>query len=258
MIGGLHEVIFEPIDRREATLVVSRLGKKANLADLQGKNGYLMVSVKNPNFSTRVVNTFCDLVETNLGGGEIILVDTPYAATISETETNEAVRRRELADLHRVTGEKRRFVEKILAKRGTFVPVRSFGQVAHGVAPALLHEVRRAFEIEGRFRRAILDRAREVVPATIPDTLLPRFAEFLVSEIPVLCSLYYARGEPGVVDVYPGENSQLFWDIERLRYADELPGISQLAERSPGLIYVDVRLNKPRACRHQSTEVARD
>jgi hypothetical protein len=79
----------------------------------------------------------------------------------------------------------------------------------------------------------------------IADALLPRFAEFLVSEIPVLCFLYYARGEPGVVDVYPGENLETIWDIERGLYADELPGISRLAERSPGLIYVDVRL-RPR------------
>jgi hypothetical protein len=245
VIRGLHEVIFEPINRLDASLIVSRLGNKAGIADLHGKKGYLMVSVKNPNFSTRLVNTFCDLVETHLGGGEVILVDTPYAATISATETDEAVRRRELANLHHVAGEKRRFVDRILARRATFVPVRSFDQVAREVAPALLHEVRRAFDIEGRFRQAILDRAREVAPVTIPDALLPGFAEFLVSEIPVLCSLYYASGEPGVVDVYPGEIPQLFWDIERLRYANELPGISRLAEHSPGLIYVDVRRRLP-------------
>ena len=242
-MSGLHEVIFEPIDRCEATLIVSRLGKRAGLADLQGKSGYLMVSIKNPNFSARLVNAFCDLVETHLAGGEVILVDRPYTSTISATEVDETVRRREIANLHRIAGEKRRFVERILAKRATFVPVRSFDQVEREVAPSVLHEVRHAFEVEGRFRRAILDRTREVAPATIPDALIPRFAEFLVSEIPVLCSLYYARGEPGVVDVYPGENLQVIWDIERGIYADELPRISRLAEHSPGLIYVDVRPN---------------
>jgi hypothetical protein len=239
--SSLHEVIFEPIDRPETTLIVSRVGKRAGLADLQGKCGYLMVSVKNPNFSARLVNTFCDLVETHLAGGEVILVDTPYASTISATEADETVRRRELASLHHITGEKRRFVERILVKRAALMPVRSFAQVEREVAPSLLHEVRRAFETEGRFRRAVLDRTRGVVPATIPDAVLPHFAEFLVSEIPVLCSLYYARREPGVVDVYPGDHPQLFWDIERGHYADELPGISRLAKRSPGLIYVDVR-----------------
>jgi hypothetical protein len=231
VIGGLHEVISQRIDRREAILWVSRLGKRAGLADLQGKSVYLMVSVKNPNFSARLINAFCDLVETHLGRGEVILVDIPYASTISAIEADETVRRRELEDLHRVTGEKRRFVERILAKRATLLPMYSFDQVKREVAPSLLHEVRGAFEIEGRFRRAILDRSREVAPPTIPDALLPRFAEFLVAEIPVLCSLYYARGEPGVVDVYPGEILQIIWDIERGRYADELPGISPRSVR---------------------------
>jgi len=246
VISGIHEdVISQRIDRREAILWVSRLGKRAGLADLQGKSVYLMVSVKNPNFSGHLVNTFCELVETHFGRGEVILVDTPYASTISAIETDETIRRRELEDLHRVTDEKHRFVERILAKRARVLPVYSFDQVTREVPPSLLHEVRAAFEIEGRFRRAILDRSREVAPATIPDAFLPRFAEFLVSEIPVLCFLYYARGEPGVVDVYPGENLEIIWDIERGHYADELPGISRLVERSPGLIYVDVRL-KPR------------
>jgi hypothetical protein len=242
VMPGIHEVISERIDRREAALWVSRLGKRAGLTDLQGKRVYLMVSVKNPNFSARLISTFCDLVETHFGRGEVILVDTPYASTISAIEANETVRRRELEDLQRVTNERRRLVERILAKRSEILPVYSFDQVKREVSPPLLLEVRTAFELETRFRQAILDRSREVAPATIPDALLPRFAEFLVCEIPVLCFLYYARGEPGVVDVYPGEIPEIFWDIERGLYADELPGISRLAERSPGLIYVEVRL----------------
>ncbi len=258
-MGGLLEVNSELANRDDASLIVSRLGERTGLTDLQGKIGYLMVSVKNPSFSTRLVNTFCDLVETHLGSGEVILVETPYAVTISATEADEAVRRRRLERLQRVAGERRRFVEKILAKRSTVVPVRSFDQVEREVAPELIHEVRHAFEIEGPFRRAILDRAREVVPASIPDALLPGFAEFLVFEIPVLCSLYYAAGEPGVVDVYPGEIPELFWDIERGRYSDELPGISRLAERSPGLIYVEVCPSESRAGGlRESDEMARD
>jgi hypothetical protein len=245
VITGIHEVISERIDRREAVLWVSRLGKRAGLTDLQSKRVYLMVSVKNPNFSGRLVSTFCDLVETHLGRGEVILVDTPYASTISAVETDETARQRGLEDLHRVTDEKRRFVERILAKRAMVLSVCSFDQVKREVPPSLLHEVRTAFEMETRFRRAILDRSRKVAPATMPDALLPRFAEFLVSEIPVLCFLYYGRGEPGAADVYPGGNLEIIWDIERGHYADELPGISRLAERAPGLVYVDVRL-KPR------------
>ncbi|MFY9838473.1 MAG: hypothetical protein WAK55_18770 [Xanthobacteraceae bacterium] len=242
MTSAPYEVIFHRVDQGEAVLWVSCLGKRAGIADLQGKNGYLMVSVKNPSFSGRIINTYCDLVARHFGRGEVILVDTPYASTISAIEDDETVRGQKLANLNRLADEKRRFIERILAKRALCLPVRSFDQVARAISPSLLYEVRSAFEREGRFRRAILKRTREVVPAIIPDTLLPRFAEFLVSEIPVLCFLYYGHGEPGVVDVYPGENLQIIWDIERGLYVDELPGISRLAERSPRLIYVDIRL----------------
>jgi hypothetical protein len=242
-MDGAPHIIAEPFDRRDARLTISRLGNRATLADLQGKNGYLMISVKNSNFNTRLVNAFCDLVETHLGAGEVILVDTPYAATIMATEMDEARRSRELENLYRLAGQRRRFVERILTGRGIIMPMRSFDEVEREVAPALRHEVSCAFEADGGFRKALLQRAREVIPYTIPDALIPRFAQFLVCEIPVLCHLYYARGMPGVVDVYPGENPQLFWDIERGRFADELPGISKLAEGSPGLIYVDICLS---------------
>src|SRR5438067_4305254 len=146
----MQEIISQRFDQPEAVLWVSRLGKRAGLADLEGKNGYLMVSVKNPNFSRRLLNTFCGLVETHLGRGEVILVDTPYASTISAIEADDAVRRRQLEDLHRVTYEKRRFVERILAKRATVLPMYSFDQVKREVAQPLVDEVRAAFEIEGQ------------------------------------------------------------------------------------------------------------
>lgn len=239
-MDGLHDIMAEPFELREARLVVSRLGNRATLGDLKGKTGYLMISIKNSNFNTRLVSSFCDLVETHLGAGEVILVDTPYAATILATEMDEARRNRELENLSRLAGQRRRFVERILSARSIVMPVRSFDEIEREVVPMLREEVSRAFGVEGRFRNALLQRTREVIPYTISDALIPRFAQFLVCEIPVLCHLYYARGRPGVVDVYPGENPQLFWDIERGRFADELPGISKLAEGSPGLIYVDV------------------
>lgn len=239
-MDGLHELIAEPVESVAARLVVSRLGRKATLADLDGKRGYLMVSVKNSDFTRGIVQTFCDLVETRLGAGEVILVDTPYAEPIRASEADEAQRKRKLDNLQKATADRRRFVESILARREAAIPIRHFDDVEGMVTPALRGEVRHAFKAGGPFRKAVLARTREVIPPAVPDALIPRYAEFLVSEIPVLCHLYYAGGTPGVVDVYPGENPQLFWDIERGRYENELPAISALAGRSPGLIYVDV------------------
>ena len=239
-MDGLGPLIAEAIERPDVRLTVSRLGNSATLADLDGKRGYLMVSVKNSSFTVAVVDTFCDLVESHLSASEIILFDTPYAAPILTGEADGPARQRKLDNLRKAASDRRRFLETILARREVSIPIRGFDEVEAEVPPALRHEVRQAFESSGRFRQALLARSRAVIPPSVPDELLPRYAEFLVSEIPVLCHLYYAGGQPGVVDVYPGENPQLFWDIERGRFADELPLTTALAKRSPGLIYVDV------------------
>jgi len=245
-MSARNEVSCEEITGPEASLVISRLGRRARMDDLRGKVGYLMVSVKNPNFPARLVGAFCDLAESQFARGEVILFDTPYAATIAATEVRASVRDRKLSTLREVAREKRRFFEKTLAKRDTSLPIRSFDDVEREVDPILIREVRGAFQREGPFRRVVLDRAREVIPEEIPDEALPRFAEFLVREIPVLCHLYYHEGEESVVDVYPGEPFDLFWDIERGRYSDELPEISRRAGRSPGVICVDVRTERRR------------
>jgi hypothetical protein len=241
-MGGLHELIAEPVERDDLRLVVSRLGSKATLADLEGKRGFLMVSVKNTNFTARTVETFCDLVDRHLDAGEVILVDTPYLAPILANEPDGDSRQRKIANLHKAAADRRQFVEKILARRGARISIRDFDEVDRAVAPEFHREVRLAFESGGCFREALLARSREVIPPVVPDAGLAPYAEFLVSEIPTLCHLYYASGAPGVVDVYPGENPQLFWDIERGRYEKELPAITGLVARSPGLIYVDVGL----------------
>lgn len=225
-----------------ARLVISSLRGRAGLDELAARVGYLMVSVKNPVFGARLVEVFYDLVESYLEGGEIILVDTPYAATIEATETDEAIRERKLRTLDTVAREKRRFLERTLGKRGIALPVRSFEDVEREVDPMLVREVAEAFEHEGQFRSEILSRARQVIPEVVPETSLPRFATFLVREIPTLCHIYFSRKGPGIVDVYPDEPWDLFWDIERGAYADVLPRISRLAERSPGVVYVDVRV----------------
>ncbi len=239
-MDGLGTLIGEVIEHRNARLTVSRLGNRASLADLDGKRGYLMVSVKNSSFTTGVVETFCDLAETHFAAGDIILFDKPYAAPILAGEADGPERRRKLDNLRKAASDRRRFLETILSRRRASIPLRSFAQVEAEVAPALRWEVREAFEAGGQFRLALLERSRAVLPAAVPDELLPRYAEFLVSEIPVLCHLYYAHCGPSVVDVYPGENPELFWDIERGRFADELPQTTALAKRSPGLIFVDV------------------
>ncbi|HEX3065757.1 MAG TPA: hypothetical protein VHQ39_09760 [Dongiaceae bacterium] len=241
-MGGLHELIAEPFERDDVRLVVSRLGSKATLADLEGRRGYLMVSVKNTNFTAQTVETFCDLAERHLSAGEVILVDTPYMAPILASESDGDSRQRKIANLHKAAADRRQFVEKILARRSARISIRDFDEVDRTVAPEICREVRLAFESGGRFREALLARSREVIPPAIPDASMAPYAEFLVSEIPVLCHLYYASGAPGVVDVYPGENPQLLWDIERGRYEQELPAITGLVAQSPGLIYVDIGL----------------
>ncbi|QKQ26924.1 hypothetical protein [Candidatus Reidiella endopervernicosa] len=67
------------------------------------------------------------------------------------------------------------------------------------------------------------------------------FSQFLLSELPVLCYIYYLSGDQ-IVDIYPGEQPSLFWKIESGQYADELPQLSALTRDHAGLIYIDFRI----------------
>ncbi|MEM9303261.1 MAG: hypothetical protein AAGE01_14195 [Pseudomonadota bacterium] len=214
--------------------VVSMPGRPPAPADFDDRLFCLMVSVRNPAFSRRQLSGFFDLLDHFNAQGEIIIFDAPYARTIVATTPCQDERARELTKLDRITRERIEMVQRIRSNRCPALPVRSFEAVANEADPAWNEELRSAFAAGGAFRDAILARSREVLPAGVTPS-----PEFLLFELPVLLHLYLRYCARGVVDVYPGENPPLIWDVLLGRFADELPAISRAAGLTRPLLYVD-------------------
>lgn len=53
------------------------------------------------------------------------------------------------------------------------------------------------------------------------------FLEFQIQELPVLSDLYYRQGY--LVDLYPGRHFEFFFELEKQKWADELPLASKIS-----------------------------
>lgn len=221
---------------------LSSLRGGGRLDDFAQRSAWLMISVKNPAFSNRLVDGFCRLVaDVGFRQAYVTIVDTPYIANIRANQHDAAFAAAEIEKLQRISAEQLARCERVLRRHpASDISLRPWAELERTIPQWMRDEVHTAFHTPTRFRSDVLARTRLAVPGEVPDERLAQFAQFLVEELPVLTGLYYLdRGS--IVDVYPGENPELIWNVERGTYARELPRITALAQASEGLAYVDFR-----------------
>jgi len=57
----------------------------------------------------------------------------------------------------------------------------------------------------------------------------------------VLIYIYYEKLVP-CVDIYPGPQAELFWNLEKGKYSDELPSVMSYIRQGGSHIYANVSL----------------
>lgn len=221
------------------------LRKHYEIYDLRQKPGFLMISVKNKSFSNQLIESYFDFAESHLTKSFITIVDTPYFHNIIARNYDEETKQAEIKKLERISDENHRRVTRLLKKREPHnIKLISWTELERQTPQWLHEEVSLAFNYRGQFYQDIVNRTSEVIPQeAIEETQLEAYSQFLLEEIPILCNQYYLQ-KNNIVDVYPGENPDLFWRIEAGYYSDELPRLSKAAMQGSGLIYVDFRLDK--------------
>lgn len=240
----------EPFDSPRRHVSVREFGRDFRLefsalrpiddAELSRRTGWLMLSVRNPAFTNRLLRGFCEYAQAHLAGACLTVVDSPYMLNIQARRLPADRERAEVEKLLRIGDENRARCKRVVAAADSGRVRLALWQTLDGEVPEWLRaEIQQAFAAPSAFRRDVLARTRAVI-AEADDECLPDYARFLVAELPVLMWLYYGAAE-GIVDFYPGPNPDLLWSIERGRYAAELPGVTALARSSPGLVYVDLR-----------------
>jgi hypothetical protein len=223
---------------------VLSLKRSYALADLRDKSGFLMISVKNPLFTRKLVDRYCRFSIEHLDAGLITIVDLPYIRNILASFEDPEARRREIEKLESISGEIRRLVEKVLTGYpSSNVSVVSWNSLVEETPRWLQEEIRAGFRVGGKFYGDIMAQTKKVIRVPGNERNLERFAEFLLEETPVILHLYYLY-EARVVDFYPGPPADYFLKLEEGLYADELPEISRIAGKHAGMIYVDFQENK--------------
>jgi hypothetical protein len=211
------------------------------------RNGLLAVSVKNPRFSNRLVAAFIAFCQHTLGGGVITVVDAPYARNLAAAGLGDAWVQRELGKLRSLADDAcSRIRRQLRAAAATRIHLLEWQDFAGRTPEWLVQEVRQAWERRGSFHRAVLAQTCRAIPGLEPGPRAERHAEFVLEELPPLLNWYYPA-EGGCVDVYPGAQPVLFWQIESGIHEGELPRTSARARSGRGLIYVDCATRHPGA-----------
>jgi hypothetical protein len=209
-------------------------------ARLAERAGLLMISIKNPYFTTPLIDGFCRFVTARLRRGYVSVVDRPYVQNILAT-ADDGTHSAQINGLRRLAEERRRQVERILGRHGSNrVAFLSWDELTGRTPAWLTAEVQDAWRQRGLLHADLIAQARERAGWHVDLAALERWALFLVEETPVLLYSYYLL-DGGVVDVYPGPLPEYMWRIERGDYAAEIPRISALARSQQGLVYANVR-----------------
>jgi hypothetical protein len=207
---------------------------------LVDRTGLMMVSVKNRQFTTHLIDGFCRLATTCLRRGRITIVDRPYIQNILAA-TRSGGEPRQIEGLRQLADERTRNVRRIIRHHDAHrIELVAWNALAEQVPEWITTEILAAWESRGAFHADLIAQARGRAGRDGDPVALERWALFLVEETPVLLYSYYlAFG--AVVDCYPGPLPEYLWRIERGDYAAELPQVSALARAGPGLVYADVR-----------------
>ena len=202
---------------------------------------YLFFSVKNKRFERDLLkyiisHHFCDFNKRC-----IVMVDKPYLENL-KADFSGTLLQEKIDNLSTIRSEKilclNNAVED-MKKTNIDIPeydLIHWSQIEREVSPQLRNEILHAIDMKnGLFRRDVLAEVSHVLNKTPEEAV--NYIGFFKVELPVLFHVYYELD--GSVDIYPGNNTPIVWNLENGKYLEELPMLSHLANKSP-LRYIEV------------------
>lgn len=238
--GSVHNVSKPFQDPEGFALTVSSARGILDLGALTDRSGFLMVSIKNRQFTDKLIEAYCRFAEQYLRLGFITVVDKPYLSNVYAMARNSEEAASGVASIWQLSAERRRQVGRIARK---FDPQRisfiTWEKLAANTPDWLVAETEEAFSMRGKFHAALLDQTRPRIGASADLATLERHAEFLVKETPTLLYCYYMF-YGAIADFYPGPQAEYLWRIERGEFASEIPRTTTLAAKHAGQLYVEM------------------
>lgn len=213
------------------------LWNRAGGFDLDGREAWLFISIKNRRFTRSYVNWFIDMCEEYALEGWICPVDEPYRHNMMGELGCDELPDAEFAKIERVSSEITRMAQKAInGKRTTRVRQVTWAELASDTPTSLKTEFRNAFLHHPVVRDLLHDHVTSVKTMQTPQCF-ERFAEFFLAEVPVLWHAYYRNG--AALDVYPGLQPEFLWKIDAGRFEAELPRLTALGRTGRPLLYLE-------------------
>lgn len=209
--------------------------------EIQGSNFLIAVSMRNPQFSNDWIEEALECIQAWRGKALLTLVDLPYLASIevlsaTPTEKTESLRIYERQRLEQATR-----LSRISTQHEDVCDYWSWSTLLSITPSALLPELEQAFFTKKKVYSLVIDQVKRVFDNVEDLTTLEGLAKFFLHEVPTLIHIYYSL-VPGCIDIYPGQQADFFWELDRQNLSDELPMASRLAMAGPSHTYAVVKL----------------
>ncbi len=172
--------------------------------------------------------------------GVVYVVDEPYIYNRQAELGMESLPLAETQKLERISWEVHQKAQNVIQGQGSNrVRVDTWQSLGQRTPAWMKAEVRNAFTQRRDFYHQVFQEVVAIKGSCSNKTQLERFAEFFLCEVPILVYAYYADPQ-GIVDVYPGHNASILWQIEQGLWRAELPQTTEFALAGPELVYLDV------------------
>ncbi|MBT8472112.1 MAG: hypothetical protein HKN14_00865 [Marinicaulis sp.] len=235
--NGLN--IVKDLPARECSLpgIGGVLSNRTGDFDLEGRDAWLFVSIKNRSFNRPYIMKFIDLCDGLGLKGHVCPVDDPYRYNRMAELKRDDLPEEEVAKIARTSADIARMVEKAInGKRTEQVDIVKWCDLEEATPKIYREELTAAFKKGGQVRDFLYEHVSSVKPLE-DDKDFERFAEFFLCEVPVLLYAYYSNGP--TLDIYPGPQPKFFWQIELGHFEDELPKLTELTKEGRSLLYLD-------------------
>ena len=205
--------------------------------DLQGRDAWIFISIKNRGFNRPYINRFIDMCVAQGINGHVCPVDDPYRFNSMAELRRDDMPPEETAKIERLSADITRMVQKAINGKCTKqVDIVKWADIERDT-PSIYHEeLSAAFHGRTRIRDILYDHISSVKHLET-ERDFERFAEFFLCEVPVLLHAYYSRGP--TLDIYPGPQPNFFWQIEMGLFKKELPALTELTRAGRSMLYLD-------------------
>ena len=237
--GNGLSVADRDLPARESTLsgMGGVLTNRAGDFELQGRDAWIFISIKNRGFNRPYIDRFIDMCEASGVQGHVCPVDDPYRYNAMAELKRDDLPPEEAAKIERLSSDIARMVQKAInGKCTTSVDIVKWADLEAATPPVYREELTRAFREGTRIRDILFEHVSSVKPIET-ERDFERFAEFFLCEVPVLLYAYYANG--ATLDIYPGPQPKFFWQIELGAFERELPELTALTRTERPMLYLD-------------------